>query len=288
MADSELAVAFASEAALEWLGADRAAREARWLETHRDAGLARWLAGLAPTHLYYGSEFCEHLLPSARSLRKMLARAERAQLRFALLTPVASPDVLRRLEPLLALLPEGAEVVVNDWGVGHLMQGFPGLRPVAGRILCRMTRDPRLGSAEWAHRCGTAVASGPLQAVFRRIGFTRLEIDVPLFPEPALFAGLPLPKAVHLPYSCVAKGRMCRPGSMSIEGPERFAVGRRCRKECLSLAATTSRPGFCDALQTLHVGNTLFSRHSGEMLEAVRAAARSGSIERIVVPGESL
>ena len=289
MNDTELAISATTTAGLDWIGADRSAREAYWLKTHRDPALARWLADIEPTHLYFGSEFCEHLLPSPRALRSALDRAAREDLRFALLTPVASPDVVRCLQhEFLPLLPEGVEVIVNDWGVAALLRDFPALRPVAGRILCRMIKDPRLNNPEWAHRCGTALDSEAQQAVFSRVGFTRLEIDVPLFADAHSFAGLPLPNGVHLPYACVAKGRMCRPGSMAIAGRERFAVGRRCRKQCLSLAATITRPGFDDGCESVHVGNTLFSRHSPKMLDTVRESARAGLIERLVVAGEAL
>lgn len=40
--------------------------------------LAGWRAPLRPTRLDFGSEFCEHLLPSARALREALHRAEDA------------------------------------------------------------------------------------------------------------------------------------------------------------------------------------------------------------------
>ena len=37
------------------------------------------------------------------------------------------------------------EVVVNDWGVLRLVRReFPGLRPVLGRLMNKMMRDPRV------------------------------------------------------------------------------------------------------------------------------------------------
>lgn len=286
---TEFAVAAVNPIALDWIGASRPEREAHWTRVHCDPELASWLAGLTPTHLYFGSEFCEHLLPSGGVLQRVLRFAEGRALKFALLTPVASPDVLRRLETLLPLLPPGAEVIVNDWGVGRLVaERFPDLRAVAGRILCRMVKDPRLAATEWSGQCGLNLDSAPLQAVLRRIGIRRFEIDMPLFADAATLRSLSLPKGVHLPYFYVAKGRMCRPGAMAVTGTERFAVGRRCRKECLTLAATTARPGRSDNWPTLHVGNALLSRHSPEMSRTLRAAAGEGAIERVIVPGEPL
>ncbi|MDZ7854532.1 MAG: hypothetical protein U5L98_18340 [Halomonas sp.] len=117
-----------------------------------------------------------------------------------LLTPVAAPQVLDMLPALLQQLPEGTEVVVNDWGVGRLIaRQYPTLRRAAGRILCRMVKDPRLPGAEWAPQCGYGFDSPSMQAVWRRLGVQRLEMDVPLFPDVDAFADLPLPKGVHLP-----------------------------------------------------------------------------------------
>ncbi len=288
METPELAVAATRPIALDWTAAAPAVRERHWQRVHGDASLAAWLAPLAPTHLHFGSEFCEHLLPSPRALREAVRKAGAHGLRFALLTPVASPGVIERLDALLPMLSDGMEVVANDWGVAHLVATrFPSLGLVAGRVLCRMTKDPRL-DAGWAGRCGHALAAPTMRVLFERLGIRRLELDMPVFPAEEAFDGLPLPAGVHLPFVYVAKGRMCRAGSLSMTGPERFAVGRRCQKECLRMSAAASRPGRDDACSAVQLGNTLFSRHSDEMADSLRRAAGMGRVARLVVAGESL
>lgn len=287
----ELAISAVRVNALEWLefaaeGSEK--REAHWLKIHGDAALAAWLARYTPTHIYFGSEFCEHLLPSPRTLEQAIDYARANGLKFALLTPIASPDVLCRLSELLPLLPQGTEVVVNDWGVAALVAPyFPKLRLIAGRVLCRMTKDPRLGS-DWAQQCSHNLDSPWLQALLRRLNIEKVEIDMPLFANATALSHVPLLQSVHLPYFCIAKGRMCRPGSLRIKGPERFAVGRPCHKECLTLSVATSRPGSDDAWETIQMGNTIFGRHSAAMLEALMTAVENGMIPRLVVSGESL
>jgi hypothetical protein len=284
----ELAVTTVRAVDLAWTAAPSAERARHWQRVHDDVDLAAWLAPLVPTHLYFGSEFCEHLLPSPRALRDALRQADAHGLRFALLTPVASPEVLERLEELLPLLADGMEVVVNDWGVARLVATrFPALGAVAGRVLCRMTKDPRL-DADWAGRCAHALAAPTLHALFARLGIRRLELDMPLFPDTGALDGLPLPAGVHLPYVYVAKGRMCRAGALATSGPERFAVGRRCQKECLRFSAAAVRPGREDACAAVQLGNTLFSRHSESMAQILRQAAGRGQISRLVVAGEPL
>lgn len=287
----ELAVSSARLDAFAWLSdatSDRAVREAHWLNVHGDPTLARWLAEFSPTHIYFGSEFCEHLLPSAHALRKALEVARGRGLGFALLTPVASPEVLRRIGALLPLLPDGSEIVVNDWGVAAFVaEQFPSLRAIAGRVLCRMVKDPRLDAA-WAHHCGLGLDSPFLQRVMRNLGIERVEIDMPLFADQIVLGRVPFLQGVHLPYFCVAKGRMCRIGSMSLEGPGKFAAGHRCKKECLDLVSETCRPGAQDGWPTFQVGNSIFGRHSPRTIDALIAAVEDGTVPRLVLAGEAL
>jgi hypothetical protein len=285
--EPQLAISLTRPAPLDWATSEPTARSNGWASLLDDTDLGAWVSRLAPTHLYFGSEFCEHLLPGKRTLQTGIELAQQHQLRFALLTPIASPQVLRDLHNLLPLLPPHSEVIVNDWGVARLLrEHFPKLKTCAGRILCRMIKDPRLGGPQWASQCNHAIASSHFQAILSRLGLARLEIDVPIFAPDGAFASAPLPLGVHLPYAYVAKGRSCRPGSMSIEGSERFAPGRKCKKECLTLTATTTRPNQIDRWPTRHTGNTIYSRHTDEMLAAVQAACEAGHIDRLIVPGE--
>ncbi|MBO3273630.1 hypothetical protein [Pseudomonas schmalbachii] len=283
----ELAVSAVNPASLLRMGEDKPSRLAHWLATLGDPDFARWLAGFAPTHFYVGSEFCEHLLPSTNMLKKAVDHARDLNLRIALLTPIASPQVMRALADLLPCLPEGCEVVANDWGVAHFVkEHFPALRLAAGRILCRMLKDPRLGQSNLPAQCDFDPA--PLRPMFARLGFCRMEIDVPLSVNSDTFSTLPMHTSVHVPFSCVAKGRMCRIGSLALQGPERFAVGRKCRKECLKISARLERPTASDTFSAYQLGNTIVSRHSREALGFVMSAVEQGRINRLVVPGEAI
>ena len=190
---------------------------------------------------------------------------------------------------LLPELPEGAEVVVNDWGVARLLaERFPQLVAIAGRLLARLVKDPRLPGAEWASQCRHGLRSPGLGRLLERLRIRRLELDVPLHATVDDFAQLPLPAGVHLPYFVVAKGRLCRVGSTGLEGSARFAPGRRCSRECLHLSAAMTRPGGADRHETLQLGNALLARHSAPMFTAVADAVAAGHITRLVVQGEPL
>lgn len=278
----ELAVAVASPASLF-----RGKGHEFWLKTLGDRTLADWLAAYTPTHVYLGSEFCEHLIPTPGVLRNGVAIARDLQCVVSLLAPIAAPKDLRALGNLLPLLPDESEVIVSDWGTAYFIrERFPGLRLIAGRVLCRMQRDPRIPATHSA--LAASFDPKPLGAMLARLGFVRMELDVPLSDPHGAFSSLPLPASVHVPFSCVAKGRMCRIGSTAMKGTERFAVGRRCRKECLRVSASLERPGAVDQREVYQLGNSIISRISDAMLAAVMNAVECGAISRLVIPGDAV
>lgn len=91
----------------------------------------------------FGSEFCEHLLPTQAGLERVyeLARAEGKE--FTYVTPRLSNAGIERLKEQLPVLNEKGEagdrsnpaVVVNDFGALNILQHYPNLRPHLGRNL---------------------------------------------------------------------------------------------------------------------------------------------------------
>ena len=98
--------------------------------------------------LYYGQEFCERLIPSARDLIKVLSFVKKRRVSFSLVTPYLTDSGLKKLIPLLVLLKNRkiyCEIVINDWGVLNLInRQYPNLSPVLGRLLTKQKRGPQL------------------------------------------------------------------------------------------------------------------------------------------------
>jgi hypothetical protein len=237
------------------------------------------------THLYFGSEYCEHLFPDVAALRLAVQIAERFGLRFVLATPIACDAVLDRVAEALPRLPDGAEVVVNDWGVAAwLRQNAPQLVPVAGRQLAKMIKDPRVPTAAWLKVYPSNYDAAPYAAFLARLGIARIELDVPPFATPELFAVDGLSVSVWAPYAYISKGRICKIGSLRQALPEKFAPGRHCHHECLGLlesepAAQPTKGG----LRTYSRGTTMFYRHDVPMRAVVLEAADRGLISRLVL-----
>jgi hypothetical protein len=97
--------------------------------------------------LYFGNEFCERQIPSLGGFREALLHAEKKKLYVTLVTPYVTEFGLKRVESLLDFLGKrgvNCEIVINDWGVLHLVnQKYQNLIPVLGRLLTKQKRCPR-------------------------------------------------------------------------------------------------------------------------------------------------
>ncbi len=239
--------------------------------------------------LYFGNEFCDRLIPSQRALRQMVEFAERANMALTLLTPMISDRRIGRLRQLLGSAPVGTEVVVNDVGVLRMLaRDFADLVPVAGRQLIKAIKDPRLPSGRWARINPCQVGGAALRRLLHGLGVRRLEMDVPPFARAVDLDPDGMRLSLHGPCGYVAKGPICRIGSLHLSGPDKFAPGHRCRKECLSYACDLARPPLADTrdLRTFQRGNTVFYRHGPELNETLWDAFSQARADRLVIAGD--
>lgn len=241
------------------------------------------------THLYVGSEYCEHLFPDDAMLALAEQLTERWNLRLALATPIACDALIARLAEVAPRLPAGSEVIANDWGVAHWLHVHaPALLPVAGRQLAKMIKDPRLANPAWIKVYPSNYEASPFGAFLARLGIERVELDVPPFATPEVFAVAGLGVSVWAPYAYIAKGRICKVGSLRQPLPEKFAPGRPCHHECLGLLEAEPEPGpgvrvRGAGLRTYSRGTTMFYRHDAAMHGVVREATDRGLVSRLVL-----
>jgi hypothetical protein len=238
--------------------------------------------------VYLGNEFCENLIPSRRELLRALGRLEERRLDASLATPMPSDCGIERVARLCEVLPAGTEVIVNDWGVlRFLRMRFPDLVPVAGRLLARQMKDPRLDSSEWSRLVPHGLFSASRIALLLELGFQRMEIDLPPHFVPDAIDARGLRLTVHAPYGYCSKGRICRIGSRSLPAAQKFASGHPCQRECLKYVARMERPSPAGAgLRTFQRGNTLFYRYSEEMARSLRTLLEDGRADRLAIAGD--
>lgn len=182
----------------------------------RVACAASWRDILPPGPLraiYFGSEFCEFLLPDAAQIARYCVHARDADVDPVLLTPVVAPGGLGRIKQLLfdlAAAGEAPAVVFNDWGVASLLrESFPGFQRRAGRLINRGIRDPRLMEKAPLSSNAAGERGKLLRLMLTRSGVSALESD------PDLEGGFlgdgseGMQRVLYLPYAFAASSRNC-------------------------------------------------------------------------------
>ena len=257
-------------------------------EDAREACAASWASALPPgplTAVYFGTEFCEHRLPSPREAEALCGVAAEAGLEAVLLTPTVTDRGAHRLDRLLAALARTGHrpaVVFNDWGVlGLLREAYPEHPRRAGRLLNRGLRDPRAGPEP-------AGARGDRAARVRRrlaaLGAQALETD-PDRDGGYLGDGVEgLGRALHLPYAFATTGRNCllrEPAAKAGPGIT-GELGRPCARPCRSGPRRVRREDTASPLW--RAGNAIFCEVSRELAEAHLPSADRVVIHRRPAP----
>lgn len=247
------------------------------------------------TRIVYGTEFCENLIPKAEALSEVVRGCDAQGLALTLATPYVSDRGLSRLRPLFDSLPNGAEVIFNDWGVLNLLRrDYPLLVPVQGRLLNKSLRDPRV-TTQYAAAPAPADAITALQQsnldcdsyvnLLRRLGVRTVEMDSLPQGNDWAFAGKELAVNVYFPFGFISTSRACMAAGLHYHKPEKFQPGAPCRHECqthlLEYAYTNSPFGNRDQKFYLK-GNTYFYLHTEAMLRALFDEALTGRIARLI------
>lgn len=165
-----------------------------------------------PQRLYYGTDVCEHLLPSLSDMLAVRSLAEKSGLHVTLVTPPCTDVGIEMIRKLLSGLDRDCECVFNDLGVMHLLHGRD-VVPVFGRVLNCSVRDPFIRFERYSHRAlrlfqSTMAHTDEMQEILRSYGVVRVELDnvvqgVAHMPE------LSLPVSIYWPYVLIAVSRYC-------------------------------------------------------------------------------
>lgn len=249
------------------------------------------------SRVYWGNEFCQRLIPGLDRLRTHYSAITESGLGFSLVTPYVTNEGLEKLKPLFQFLVEqgDAEVVVNDWGVLNVLRReYPQLKPVLGRLMNKMIRDPRVaqyydtpGAPREALRAlrESSVTAHAYRKLLENYGIEMVELDN-LFQGIALhFDQLGLRGSLYIPYGYVATGRVCMIGSLHLPKHDKFCVDNVCRRECLNYVIEycySDSPFDNRDQRFFQKGNTVFYTHSDDMISWALLSAPGQGIRRIV------
>lgn len=209
------------------LSGDVVMEKARHVRDYREI---RNLGGYS--RAYFGEEFCQYLIPSAGNVRKALSASEREGLDFTLLTPYVSESGIDKLKVVLRVLPDGTEVVVNDYGVLELMRDC-NLEPVLGRLLHKFKRDPRISALKKKlpktavdYFLSSNLSQDRFRDFLREEGIGRVEVDN--FPYGLDLGDWEGHLTVYHPYVYVTTTRYCLTKTYSTGDYSIGCDGRHC------------------------------------------------------------
>lgn len=218
--------------------------------------------------LYFGQEFCDRLLPSKKELLQAKQFCERQGLKFSFVTPYLTENGLKHAISLSGLLSQEDELVVNDFGLLYAaMRKFPKPALVAGRILNRQYRDPRIASFKGAvpeqftqHLQLSSAASGMFQKFLKEHSVERAELDNLKQGISTDLSKSGIKGSIHVPFVFVATGRMCLSANSDKISFHKTVGVLPCSKECQRYQFQLQNTLFNERLFLF--GNTVFFKNA--------------------------
>jgi len=228
--------------------------------------------------LYFGSEFCQELLPGVRDAEAFCAYCKERGLEAVLLTPLVTHRGLTRLDRLLGGLAGRGwypAVVFNDWGVLELLRTtHPSLSRRMGRLMNRGLRDPRLNMRPSGPEGENTARGAGIRKLASTLGVSAVESDADLEPGYLGAGANGLERALHVPFTFVTSGRNClEKAAATPAGKGIFTQGLTsgCKAPCRGICRQEYRQD--TQKQMWRAGNTLFCEVPPEWISRHMALA---------------
>jgi len=246
--------------------------------------------GIKTRHIYFGSEFCGHLLPGFRDIKNLDCLRKKYGIEFSVVTPYVNETHLNKVGPLLTRLDSdypGTEVIINDWGVFNLVRKkHKTLKPVLGRLLSRQKRgfftivnkkirdihSIKLSPEDTVYLSSSILQNDAILKFLSLNGIDRIGLDCT--PFGALMQKTPLNIDLYYPYTYITTTNYCL---TAMAKPKNTADKRIdvCGKPCL-----TRRPKqvIINRKRMILYGNTQFYINKGSIKKLLPL------INRLVIP----
>jgi hypothetical protein len=223
------------------------------------------------TALYFGSEFCQELIPGVEDVEAFYAHCTKHDLEAVLLTPLVTHKGLSRLDRLLGGLTTKEmfpAVVFNDWGVLELLRKkYPSFPLRMGRLMNRGLRDPRLDMQAPGPAGENTQRGAGIRNLASSLGVSALESDADLEPGFLGDGANGLQRALHVPFTFASSGRNC------LEKAAASSIGKGIFTQGLKSGCTAPCRGICrkenrqDTQKEMwRAGNTLFFKAPPEWI----------------------
>jgi hypothetical protein len=242
--------------------------------------------------LYFGTEFCERLIPSSDDMQQVMAFVREQRIGFSLVTPFVTGAGLKGWQKIIEMVAAEhphSEIIFNDWGIYRITRKISeSLEPVLGRLLTKIKRGPRLMNVidrlppDAMHYFKSTNLTVPgYRAFLRGRGIKRAELDYPLQDLELGNIGSEMHLSLYIPFVYVTTTRFCLTASCDIPEMKGMIGIFPCKKECQKYTFTLDNPVMTTTL--IRKGNTIFYKNekipTGDEL-------REKGIDRLVIQPE--
>lgn len=256
--------------------------EFKWKIEEIKNSLKGYLSTLTLNRVYFGSEFCQFLLPSINDVRKVFDYALEKNLKISFVTPIVTDYGIKKLINLFEYISQNykdVEIIFNDWGVLELVkEKFNHFTCIAGRLIDKTLRDPRISPHDYESTFSEnglkylrrpSIVSTAYKKLLNIYDVSRVELD--FLPQGFDFENSeisPLSLSVYLPFGYVTTGRQCMMRMLDLENADKFILNDKCNRACKKYAQIMYKRqgtfiGDLDEVSTYNVelyrkGNTVF------------------------------
>jgi hypothetical protein len=191
------------------------------------------------SRLYFGHETCERCLPSLSELEKAKKICSKNAMGFSLVTPFCTDAGIKKVSLLMKRLSQEDELVVNDFGLLFLASKKFRARLVAGRLLNRQYRDPRIALFKKApeemrqHLRLSHSSNGLFRELVREYNVERVELDNLLQGIATNLSSTALKGSLYYPFVFIAATRFCLAANCDRLSHAGKVGVFPCGKECL-------------------------------------------------------
>lgn len=247
------------------------------------------------SRVYFGQEFCERALPDPEQLSHAFKVCRNKGVSFSLATPYLTEQGLDKLDILLKKLVKNnprSEVIVNDWGVLHLIRHkYPSLKPVLGRLLNKILRDPRIirhvPQSAFVNYQSSSIGTHQFGELLRNARISRIELDNTIQGLDNNLPNLGFDLSLCIPYGLITTGRSCLMGSWGLAKNEKFSASRKscshnCKDYWLDLYDRTWNFRRHKEFRIRQKGNTVFYLQHNKFIKEGLNKAKDLGFDRII------
>lgn len=236
------------------------------------------LSTFSINRIYFGSEFCELIMPSDDDYFKAIEYCYEHGLRITLLLPPLSERMLHRIDGILRIVQRApalvqCEVACNDIGVMHYIYSCDSsITLLRGRLFQKRLYDPRVDTPAFENKLtfeGKKVyhnssISSYEKCILKRMNIQRIEIDTYIdYLNTESISDFQ--HTCYLPFGFFTTGHMCMFQNYLVDSDEKFNMKKSsCTKQCvkyyhaMSKRITEHESFITKNLMLFRSGNTVF------------------------------